>query len=78
MRRFIAVALLAAPLHAQVQSGKSVLDGVLGTLDSRRDHYADVAKQIWNFAELGYQETKSSALLQSELTSAGFTVKRAD
>jgi aminobenzoyl-glutamate utilization protein B len=68
-------AICAAPLGSQVQAGKSVLDGVLGTLDSRRDHYADVAKQIWNFAELGYQETKSSALLQSELTSAGFTVK---
>jgi aminobenzoyl-glutamate utilization protein B len=72
----LVVGLLAASsLSAQVQAGKSVLDGVLGTLDSRRDHYADVAKQIWGFAELGYQETKSSALLQSELTSAGFTVK---
>ena len=71
-----AALLTAAPLSAQVsQAGKSVLDGVLGTLDSKRDHYADVAKQIWGFAELGYQEQKSSALLQSELTNAGFTVK---
>jgi aminobenzoyl-glutamate utilization protein B len=74
--RLALVAAIAAPLHAQVsQAGKSVLDGVLGTLDSKRDHYADVAKQIWGFAELGYQEQKSSALLQSELTSAGFAVK---
>ena len=71
------LAILASlPLQAQVtQAGKSVLDGVLGGLDSRRDHYADVAKRIWTFAEVGYQEQKSSGLLQSELTSAGFTVK---
>ena len=38
--------------------------------------YADVAKQIWGFAEVGYQETKSSALLQQQLRAAGFTVQR--
>ena len=65
----------SAPLPLHAQGGKSVLDGVLGGLDAKREHYSDVAKQIWNFAELGYQETKSSTLLQSELSNAGFTVK---
>ena len=41
----VGIALLTAfsgPLQGQVsQSGKSVLDGVLGTLDSRYDHHAD-------------------------------------
>ena len=32
-------------------------------------------KQIWGFAEVGYQETKSSALLQQQLRAAGFQVK---
>src|SRR3954452_1612476 len=44
-------------------------------IDARREHYAGVAKQIWAFAELGYQEQKSSALLQQELRAAGFQVK---
>lgn len=30
--------------------------------------------KIWGFAELGYLETKSSALLQGQLREAGFTV----
>ena len=33
-----------------------------------------MARQIWGFAEVGYQETKSSALLQQQLRAAGFQV----
>jgi aminobenzoyl-glutamate utilization protein B len=43
-------------------------------IEARREHYAEVARQVWGFAELGYLETKSSALLQSELKAAGFQV----
>jgi aminobenzoyl-glutamate utilization protein B len=49
---------------------------MLAGIDAAAVRYADVARQIWQFAEVGYQEVKSSALLQSELTAAGFTVKR--
>jgi aminobenzoyl-glutamate utilization protein B len=35
-----------------------------------------VAKQIWQFAEPGYQETQSSKLLADTLEKAGFVVKR--
>src|SRR4029450_6050464 len=48
---------------------------MLSALDAASAHYATVAKQIWTFAEVGYMEEKSSALLQSELKSAGFAVK---
>ena len=44
-------------------------------LDAKRQVYADIAKQIWSFAEVGYQEQKSSALLQSQLRAAGFDVR---
>ena len=46
----------------------------LSALEAKSAHYADVAKQIWGFAELGYQEYKSSALLRRELATAGFKV----
>ena len=71
MNRRLAIALLlaASPLRAQDPAA------VLSRLDARRDAYAAIAKQIWGFAELGYLEQKSSALLQSELRSAGFTVR---
>ena len=48
---------------------------LLQHIDARREGYATVAKQIWSFAEVGYQETKSSALLQQQLRAAGFQVK---
>ena len=48
---------------------------MLQRIDARRDSYATVAKQIWGFAEVGYQEEKSSALLQQQLRAAGFQVK---
>lgn len=48
---------------------------IISKLDAKSDHYFDVAMQIWNFAELGYIEEKSTALLQSELKAEGFSVK---
>jgi aminobenzoyl-glutamate utilization protein B len=47
---------------------------MLTALDALSAHYGEIAKKIWDFAEVGYMETKSSALLQSELRTAGFTV----
>ena len=48
---------------------------ILTALESRQDYYGDIALQIWNFAELGYLEERSSALLQSILADAGFQVR---
>ena len=48
---------------------------MLAGIDAASARYGDVARQIWQFAEVGYQEVKSSALLQSELKAAGFSVK---
>ena len=48
---------------------------VIGLVEANAPAYKQVSRQIWDFAELGYHETKSSALLQSQLTGAGFTVK---
>jgi len=47
----------------------------LASLDARQSTYAKVAQQIWDWAEVGYQEARSSALLQDELGRAGFTVE---
>ncbi len=55
--------------------GRQSADGLLQSIDAQRQTYADVAKQIWSFAEVGYQETKSSALLQQQLKTNGFDVR---
>lgn len=49
---------------------------VLSDLDTSQEAYAKVALQIWEYAEMGYQEEKSSALLQQILVDAGFTIQK--
>ena len=50
-------------------------DDILRSIDNHAAQYGEVSKQIWQFAELGYHETKSSALLQRQLKDAGFDVQ---
>lgn len=77
---FLSVLAIAAihPLLAQ-PAGKSSLaaekNAALQRLDQLGPEYANVAMQIWNWAEVGYQEEKSSALLQEQLRKAGFTIQ---
>ena len=47
---------------------------VLAELDQKFPTYSTIAQQIWEFAELGYQEVKSSELLQETLQKEGFTI----
>ncbi len=44
-------------------------------LQNAYDQYKNIALQIWNHAELGYKEVKSSALLQETLKKEGFSVE---
>ncbi|MEY3060226.1 MAG: hypothetical protein RL000_1578 [Bacteroidota bacterium] len=44
-------------------------------IDGGYDQYKQVALQIWEHAELGYKEVKSSALLQETLKKEGFAVE---
>ena len=71
---FASTVFAAAPLPAQLPRAAAGTAALLTALDGSAAHYAQVAKQIWDFAEVGYMETKSSALLQGELKAAGFTI----
>ena len=69
------VAPLLLALNTQAQrpdAGAKVVEGI----EAKRQMYADIALQIWRFAETGYQELKSSALLAARLEEAGFTVQK--
>ena len=47
---------------------------IIDSMESRASEYSIIAQEIWHLAEVGYQETKSSALLQSKLREAGFSI----
>jgi aminobenzoyl-glutamate utilization protein B len=50
-------------------------DGLREFLAGRAARDTEVARSIWGWAEVGYQEVQSSALLQQELMAAGFQVE---
>ena len=63
---------LSLPAALSAQSGK---DMVARYIDANAERFGEVAQTIWEYAEVGYQETRSSALLQATLADAGFTVE---
>lgn len=74
MRRTIASLLVACPL-AMALSAADDRDALVESIEAKRTVYGGIAREIWAFAEVGYQETRSSALLQQQLRSAGFSVR---
>ena len=63
--------LISGHLSAQDKKNK-MLEGIA----KKEMYYGSIAKRIWNYAEVGYQETKSSALLQETLAKEGFTIQK--
>ncbi|MFT5941265.1 MAG: aminobenzoyl-glutamate utilization protein B [Sediminicola sp.] len=49
---------------------------VLANLDKKSETYSSIAQNIWEFAEMGYLEENSSALLQKTLSDEGFSIKK--
>ena len=48
---------------------------MLRKMDKRAQHFGQLSRRIWEFAEVGYKEKQSSDLLKSELRAAGFQVQ---
>ena len=63
--------LISITLSAQADEEK-----IIEKLDKKADSYAEIAHQIWDWAEMGYLEEKSSALLQKTLEDEGFSIKK--
>jgi len=48
---------------------------LLSFIDGRYDDTARIARTLWEYAEVGYQETRSSELLQQTLRDEGFSIE---
>jgi aminobenzoyl-glutamate utilization protein B len=73
--RNLAVALPALLLPCAAAAEPPRHQDILQLVDQRAAHFSATSKTIWDQPELGYQEEKSSGLLQRELASAGFRVQ---
>lgn len=62
--------LLAFSSFAQLAKQK-----ILKNLDAKASFYGQISNKIWTYAEVGYKEKQSSALLQQTLKEAGFAVE---
>ena len=49
--------------------------GLDKSIDKHQNTFENAAMQIWEWAEVGYQEYKSSELLKKELSANGFIIK---
>ncbi len=56
-------------------SAQTTKDAVVARIDETKAAFETTALKIWGFAEVGYKEKQSSALLQEQLKAAGFTVE---
>jgi len=56
--------------------GLAAQEDVLKNLDSQSEKYEAIALKIWDWAEVGYKEVQSSAILQQTLSEAGFRIEK--
>lgn len=67
--------LLILSLLSNALAQDPAKDLVTRSLEARAKEFEELADQLWNWAELGYKEHRSSALLGKLLEAEGFTVK---
>ena len=76
-RTRIAKGLLAAALVATAAPAQQPTPHrqLIDLIDQNAARFSATSRSIWEYAELGYSEGKSSSLLQRELEAAGFTIR---
>src|SRR5690606_25570295 len=74
----ILFSILLVNVHAQYEPSvvQSFKAKGKAQLDAQQGLYQHYAMEIWDLAEVGYKEYKSSALLQELLEKNGFSVER--
>src|SRR6188474_2286266 len=69
--RVICVATLAALVAGPTQEGMDLPQWI----DAHAERYGTISSRIWEFAEVGYKETRSAALLKEDLRVQGFQIE---
>src|SRR5579859_704763 len=75
MRKYCLMLAIGLPVAGLFAQDTAMKTRAMADIQSRYDAYKKIALQIWDYAEVGYKEVKSSALLQKALSDEGFSVK---
>lgn len=74
MKKIIALCSLLCISTLTFAQKKSGSEMMLEYIDEQQETYGEIAHKIWEYAEVGYQEEKSSALLREHLQEEGFEI----
>jgi len=66
--------LLATAILVTSTAARAENADILASIEARSEQSAETARKLWEWAEVGYQEEKSSALLQQQLRAQGFSI----
>jgi aminobenzoyl-glutamate utilization protein B len=72
-KKLVGIVILFSSLALFGQKNKKE---IISELNSKKDTYGIIAQKIWNYAEMGYQEVRSTALLQQTLSDEDFTITK--
>ncbi len=75
MQKFYILCAVLSTCLVSMQAQKSEKE-IIKNLEQKSETYGTIAQNIWEFAEMGYQENQSSGLLQKTLQDAGFSIKK--
>lgn len=73
IRYSLILALAALPASVQAEQ-PDVMSEISALIDARSGESAKTARKLWEWAEVGYQEEKSSGLLKQSLQANGFKI----
>ncbi|MFQ5982998.1 MAG: amidohydrolase [Woeseiaceae bacterium] len=75
MNRTTTSLLALMPLAFPCTAGADQAGDVMRFIDARYEQTAALARDLWEFAEVGYQEVKSSGLIKEQLAAEGFAIE---
>jgi aminobenzoyl-glutamate utilization protein B len=71
---FVALLGVNSPVSRAAELNEDARLKIQKRIDDRAAESIKIAEQIWDFAEIGYQETRSAALLKEQLKKEGFKI----
>ncbi len=75
---FAAALIVAGPAYSEteaVENEKTPTGAAFALIEDEGADIPRIARQLWEWAELGYQETRSTQLLQDHLAANGFEIE---
>ncbi len=75
MKKLLLTLAVTAAVFTLPAQKPNIKSEAIKDIDGKYEQYKKTALQIWNYAEVGYKEEKSSALHQQTLRDNGFTVQ---